>query len=253
MDKRTCLSCGCSIARGRRCMDCKKSRCGTTNSYREGCRCGDCRAANTEYQVRYQRAYKTEHGTRSEARYRPNKDLGYVCAECGSPVRGTGSAGKAADGLILCVEHRAAKRDRDRMRLRKRRAFQRKIEKAVEGTSGNPRWPFFQGACWTCGEVFVRRGVPTPYCSKECNPKSEWRGWIKPRLRFEIYERDGWICQICFRPVGPDLPAGHRLSASLDHIEPRSLALIPNHSPENLRLAHVACNASRGNRVEAAA
>lgn len=251
MADRTCKSCGCIIERGRRCMDCKRAACGTTGSYTEGCRCAECRAAATAYQVRRQREYKAKHGTRSEARYRPNKNLGYVCAECSLPVKGCGSAGKTKDGLILCSAHRDAKRARERLRASKRRALVRKIEKAAAGTKGNPRWPFFQGTCWTCGEVFVRRGVSTPYCSKECNPKSEWRGWIKPGLRFEIYERDGWICQICFRPVGPDLPSGHRLSASLDHIEPRSLALIPNHSPENLRLAHVACNASRGNRVKA--
>jgi hypothetical protein len=33
---------------------------------------------------------------------------------------------------------------------------------------------------------------------------------------------------------------------SLDHIEPQSWALIPDHSPANLRLAHRWCNSVRG-------
>lgn len=66
--------------------------------------------------------------------------------------------------------------------------------------------------------------------------------------RFAIYDRDGWICQLCSDPVDPDLKSPHRLSATLDHIEPVSYALIPDHSPGNLRLAHRTCNSSRGNR-----
>lgn len=67
--------------------------------------------------------------------------------------------------------------------------------------------------------------------------------------RYAIYERDGWVCQICFEPVDPDLPGKHRMAATLDHIEPRSLVLIPDHSAANLRLAHRVCNSRRGNRV----
>lgn len=71
--------------------------------------------------------------------------------------------------------------------------------------------------------------------------------WIAPLARRAIYERDGWICQICFEPVSRTLKNG-RLAPSLDHIIPRSAMLIPDHSPSNLRTAHMACNASRGAR-----
>lgn len=75
--------------------------------------------------------------------------------------------------------------------------------------------------------------------------------WISPADRFALYERDRWTCQICMKPV--DLTVGplHRLAPSLDHIEPQSLALIPNHHPSNLRTAHRGCNSARGNRIAA--
>ena len=69
--------------------------------------------------------------------------------------------------------------------------------------------------------------------------------------RLAIYERDGWTCQLCGRPVDKDLHFNDRMAATLDHIEPQSLALIPDRSPENLRLAHRACNSRRNNEAVA--
>ena len=75
-------------------------------------------------------------------------------------------------------------------------------------------------------------------------------GHFIPRAdRLAIYERDGWICQLCGGPVDQALHFNDRMAATLDHIEPQSAALIPDHSPENLRLAHRACNSRRNNKV----
>ena len=73
-------------------------------------------------------------------------------------------------------------------------------------------------------------------------------GWIPPSARLAIYERDGWVCQICQEPIDRSVTNG-RLGATLDHIIPRSHTLIPDDSPANLRTAHMGCNAKRGNRV----
>lgn len=73
-------------------------------------------------------------------------------------------------------------------------------------------------------------------------------GWISPADRLAIYERDGWVCQICWGPIDRSVTNG-RLGATLDHIIPRSHTLIPDNSPANLRTAHMSCNAKRGNRV----
>lgn len=70
--------------------------------------------------------------------------------------------------------------------------------------------------------------------------------------RIAIYERDCWTCQLCREPVEKDEHFNHPLAPTLDHIEPQSLALIPDHSPANLRLAHRICNARRGARFDVA-
>lgn len=108
-------------------------------------------------------------------------------------------------------------------------------------------------ACGT--HAAYKRGCRCPAC-RRANVEATsayWDGrskrWITESGRLAIYERDAWICQLCGTPVDPQ---AHYLSGeapSLDHIEPVSLALIPNHDPSNLRTAHRSCNSSRGNRV----
>ena len=44
--------------------------------------------------------------------------------------------------------------------------------------------------------------------------------WISEGDRREIYERDGWICQICFIPVDPEIKWPDNMSPTLDHIKP---------------------------------
>ncbi|MFC7330808.1 MULTISPECIES: HNH endonuclease [Nocardiopsidaceae] len=67
--------------------------------------------------------------------------------------------------------------------------------------------------------------------------------------RLAIYERDGWICQLCSEPVDPDLPYLDNWAASLDHIVCQAWTDEPDHSPENLRLAHRWCNSVRGDET----
>lgn len=75
--------------------------------------------------------------------------------------------------------------------------------------------------------------------------------WIDPLDRLSLYERDEWTCQLCHEPIDKSAVRGERLAPTLDHIMPRSLTPVPDHSPENLRTAHWSCNSSRGNRLEA--
>lgn len=62
--------------------------------------------------------------------------------------------------------------------------------------------------------------------------------------RLAIYDRDGWTCQLCFEPVYWNA-LEFKDQPSLDHIIPQSATAEPDHSPNNLRLAHVGCNARR--------
>ncbi|MFZ2809419.1 MAG: HNH endonuclease [Desulfosalsimonadaceae bacterium] len=56
----------------------------------------------------------------------------------------------------------------------------------------------------------------------------------------EIYERDGWICQLCHKKVNKRLRYPNPLSRSLDHIMPISLG--GTHERKNVQLAHYKCN-----------
>jgi len=63
-----------------------------------------------------------------------------------------------------------------------------------------------------------------------------------------IFERDGWICQLCQEPVDPERIFPDQLSASLDHKVPLSLG--GDHTAANSQLAHLACNIRRHNNPE---
>lgn len=65
----------------------------------------------------------------------------------------------------------------------------------------------------------------------------------------DIYERDIWICGLCSTPVDPDCAWPDPMSPSLDHVLPLSLG--GTHTYENVQLAHLTCNVSKGNRVAA--
>lgn len=72
-------------------------------------------------------------------------------------------------------------------------------------------------------------------------------GDVSPVDRLAVFDRDGWVCQLCGEPVDPDLKGPDPQCASLDHIVPLSLG--GDHSMENTQLAHLGCNASKGNRA----
>lgn len=68
--------------------------------------------------------------------------------------------------------------------------------------------------------------------------------WIAPQVRLAVFERDGWLCQLCMEPVDRDAaPNGDRYP-SLDHIVPQSKG--GTHLASNLRTAHRWCNSVRG-------
>lgn len=65
----------------------------------------------------------------------------------------------------------------------------------------------------------------------------------------DIYERDIWLCGLCLTAVDPDVSWPDPMSASLDHVLPLSKG--GTHTYENVQLAHLTCNVSKGNRVAA--
>jgi 5-methylcytosine-specific restriction endonuclease McrA len=67
--------------------------------------------------------------------------------------------------------------------------------------------------------------------------------------RQEIFDRDGWICQLCNDPIDPALRWPDQMSASLDHIIP--VILGGKHSRANAQASHLDCNVRKGGRMVA--
>lgn len=63
---------------------------------------------------------------------------------------------------------------------------------------------------------------------------------VEPISETKIYERDGWICQLCHKKVDKRLRHPHPMSKSLDHIIPLSRG--GTHTKNNVQLAHLRCN-----------
>jgi 5-methylcytosine-specific restriction endonuclease McrA len=64
----------------------------------------------------------------------------------------------------------------------------------------------------------------------------------------EIFERDAWICQLCFEPIDAALKHPNVRAASRDHVVPISCG--GDDTRENVQAAHYECNLRKGNRVE---
>jgi len=128
-----------------------------------------------------------------------------------------------------------------------------------ESSLPGPKARFIAGSCRWCGAGYtydLRNGGATArYCSARCTRSAgrarhrEMRGQfaISRKRRLAIYERDGWICQLCFEPVDRNAHYMDNWAPSLDHIIPQSMQLVPDHSDGALRLSHRWCNAVRGN------
>ena len=141
------------------------------------------------------------------------------------------------------------------------------------------------GDCAVCGRLFVSPGVggvqKNRTCSDECfeirhreqarliserqceempkrkrHPESYHLNDVRRQgaevsgevfAREDVYERDGWVCQLCGKPVDRGLEWPDPFSASLDHVVPVSAG--GEHSLLNCQLAHLRCNQAKGARV----
>jgi hypothetical protein len=140
----------------------------------------------------------------------------------------------------------------------------------------NKRQTQQQAMCAWCWELFTTRRRNQKLCSDRCavEVRLEYgRGYQKtlratdpdrtayqrehrralllacrsvPFKRSDVFERDGWICQLCHEPVDPEIKHPARRSVSLDHIIP--LARGGDHVYENAQTAHLSCNQEKGGR-----
>jgi hypothetical protein len=123
-------------------------------------------------------------------------------------------------------------------------------------------------ACLICGQEFNQRGHKLKYCSSLCSTKAQAEVYrrnsttrralrvangnvemINPK---EIFDRDGWRCQLCGKKVDKRLyktkgTARHSNAPSLDHIIPISKG--GEHNKANVQCACYLCNCKKGNKV----
>lgn len=220
---------------------------------REHCYAVECERAHKAKKMReYTAKVRERDGISWRAkRYRAERGQSLdvrECVVCKEPVRLRANS----RGFVA---HKACEETLPRWKVKgdenpKLKAFRRKMEAAAAGTTGGNR-VFVSGPCFWCGKAFT--AVGGAYCSGACKTSAKFKRrssgntfQISPLERRAIYRRDRWTCQLCQQRVDPDLKNPHIWSATLDHIIPQAHMLIPDHSPSNLRLAHLWCNSARG-------
>lgn len=65
----------------------------------------------------------------------------------------------------------------------------------------------------------------------------------EPYIDTYIFERDGWICQVCGQKINKRLKWPHPRSKSIDHIIPMSKG--GSNAPINVQATHLRCNLSK--------
>lgn len=239
--------------------------------------CVDC---GTEYKWKRDRRCSPCRYTRAKQRA---LESGNLCSECGSPAiakglcsthasyRSRSVAGRKrtayAKACKFCeVEFTTTTNTTEFCSLEHAQRYRNGWTSCTEvvvrlkprvwiGESLQPRLgaPMVAGQCAHCPTYFVG-AHGARYCSDACATRASWKRRYERRGEFSvsaktrhmIYDRDGWLCQLCDNPVDPNAPVNTIWSATLDHIVPQSRQLVPDHSPKNLRLAHLWCNSARG-------
>lgn len=209
-----------------------------------------------------------------------------ACAQCGEPHwRGRKFCSKICSRRsyesTLGADAKAAKKQRSLHWRSRTSEYQRQRlidnphlrilqrEKSRQYKSKHRGYSTMEPACVDCG-------CPIPTGWKRCAPhrdefKSTWLAEYrrtKPNVRAanqryrarkrtatverfgdtEIFERDGWLCQLCGTPINKDVRKPHPDSVSLDHIVPLSLG--GAHSRANTQCAHLGCNSRKNARYD---
>lgn len=158
-----------------------------------------------------------------------------ICARCGVDIAHRDVRSRHCSSLC---------RDRD-------------YEGAAVGTSRN---------CRLCGSAFAPTKGTQVYCSRECRARNDIiqnRSAYNRRnaerrarergarigesfTREQVFDRDGWICQLCFTPIDWTLSGRRPDAPALDHVIPLNKG--GSHAWDNVQASHMGCNGSKGDR-----
>jgi len=221
------------------------------------CGSSECKRLHDNAEMRrFFARYKAEHGRGYQSHMRDlhgrNEEThprNHACERCGEPARrGSSYCSNRCATLASFARGRA---------FDKKRLAQRKLERSARGT--RPSRVFMAGRCARCGCGFVGTWFPfaVGYCSRRCQEgdrrdrrRAREHGVdLTPGRRYEVFERDGWMCQICGAPIDPDAKAPDSLAAVIDHRIP--LAKGGTHGPENWQAAHSYCNSVKRDLIPA--
>lgn len=206
--------------------------------------CTPCRAtqerawreANKERIAARDRAYREANRervlTRKRAYNETNRDQIAAYREANRARRAAVKRAWDAANREHREAYREANRERDKATARAWHAANKEYREATirAWREANPeRWRAIQRANRTKRYRLLADAVQEPY------------------TRAEVFERDGWVCQLCGEPVDRELRAPDPGSASIDHIVPLSLG--GDDTPANVQLAHFSCNSGKCNRA----
>ena len=113
-----------------------------------------------------------------------------------------------------------------------------------------------QLVCVICGQPFIGHGArlvcDSPVCKKAQMRAARKRAKVRRRFEVvemfdasEIFERDGFRCQICNRALKVGAVVPDPMAPTIDHILPVSKG--GQHTRANVRAAHFICNSLRSN------
>lgn len=122
--------------------------------------------------------------------------------------------------------------------------------------------------CAHCSEPFAPTKAVQVYCGKRCRDRAhlirnrgeynrrnaERRARVRgsvagpPFTREQVFDRDGWICQLCLSPIDWRLSGRSPFAPALDHVIPLNAG--GEHGFANTQAAHFGCNASKQDRTD---
>jgi 5-methylcytosine-specific restriction endonuclease McrA len=189
----------------------------------------------------------------------------FTCEECGAKFEQQGRGPRRKYCSPRCQNSAVVKSDAYERGQAKHK--QRRREDPEYRAELNRRKRNVARVCEWCGADYLgRKSRAVRFCSWEChNSAVGYRAGIQPlesaknaaerrrirkRMAFvenvyrkQVFERDGWKCQICGKAIPKRAKVPEPKAPTIDHIIP--LAVGGTHEMKNVQAAHFWCNANK--------